>query len=205
MNSKVKTVVVFLGLAVLIVAAILLYHFLGDAADTQNQPVQTSSAAESQQQSAPLKPEQSIRVVDESLPAAPTFTLKDLQGNDVSLSDFLGKPVVVNFWATWCGYCVMEMPYFNRVAEELGDEVQFLMVNYTDGQRETKETVQAYIEQEGYTFTVLLDEGGKTAGDYGVRGFPTTFFIDQDGRLREQITGMVAEGKLRSSIQDLLQ
>ncbi|MBP3544577.1 MAG: TlpA family protein disulfide reductase, partial [Lachnospiraceae bacterium] len=69
---------------------------------------------------------------------APDFTVIDAEGNEVKLSDMRGKPVVVNFWASWCGPCKMEMPEFEEVYKELGDEVHFMMVNLTDGWQETQ-------------------------------------------------------------------
>ena len=112
--------------------------------------------------------------------AAPDFTVYDLDGNEVKLSDFLGKPVVLNFWASWCGPCKMEMPDFEEKYKELGDDVQFLMINLTDG-RETVEIASAFIEGQGYTFPVLYDTASEAAYTYGVYSIPTTYFIDAEG------------------------
>lgn len=116
-----------------------------------------------------------------ALVAAPDFTVFDSDGNEVHLSDYVGKPIVLNFWASWCGPCQMEMPDFHETYLELGDEVQFLMVNMTYGSRETQESASAFIEDNGYTFPVFYDTEGDAAMTYGAYSLPTTYFIDADG------------------------
>ena len=110
----------------------------------------------------------------------PDFTVYDADGNEVHLSDFFGKPIVLNFWASWCGPCKMEMPDFHEKYLELGDKVQFLMVNMTSG-RETLEGAKAFINDSGYTFPVLYDTAGSAAYTYSAYTLPTTYFIDADG------------------------
>lgn len=115
-------------------------------------------------------------------PAAPDFLIQDWDGNEVTLADFAGKPVVLNFWATWCGYCKQEMPDFEAVYQEMGDDVHFIMLNATDGVRETEEGAKKFIEKEGYTFPVYFDKGMETSMDYGASGLPMTVFLDSQGR-----------------------
>lgn len=113
---------------------------------------------------------------------APDFEVVDWNGNKVKLSDFAGKPVVLNFWATWCHYCKVEMPDFDKAYENYPN-VQFLMVNATDGIQETMEKAKAYVEKEGYKFDVFFDTKLEAVNKYRVSGFPATFFIDANGKI----------------------
>ena len=133
--------------------------------------------------------------------AAPDFTVTDAQGSPVKLADMRGKPVVLNFWATWCGYCVDEMPEFAKAHRELGDEVQFMMVNL----RESVETGMQYVRGQSYSFPVYFDAQGNAAAAYGVRGIPATFFIDGDGNIVSNTAGALDEAALRRGIEELLQ
>lgn len=112
--------------------------------------------------------------------AMPDFLVYDADGNEVRLSDFFGKPIVLNFWASWCGPCKMEMPDFDKAYQQLQGEVEFLMVNVTGG-RETKEKAMAFIEENGFTFPVYYDLDMTASSTYGTYSLPTTFFIDSEG------------------------
>lgn len=113
--------------------------------------------------------------------AALDFTVYDKEGNEITLSSFFGKPILINFWASWCGPCKGEMPDLNTVYGEYKDDVVFLFVNMTDGSRETKEAGAAYIEKEGYDFPVYYDTEQNAAAVYGVTSIPSTVFIDAEG------------------------
>jgi len=131
---------------------------------------------------------------------APDFTVQDLDGNDVKLSDLLGKPVVLNFWASWCPPCKREMPDFNAVFGELGGDVHFMMVCMVDGARETKETGAAFIAENGYAFPIYFDIRQEAAILYGVRSIPTTMFIDSGGYIITKAEGSIDEDTLRLGI-----
>ena len=120
MKQKRTVLIILLALLLLLGGAYLLYTTLGGAVDTN-------------QLSADAGPEQSGAAQSEAPQPvlAPDFTVYDGAGNEVRLSDYLGKPVVLNFWASWCGPCRMEMPHFQEKQLELEGEVQFLMVNVT--------------------------------------------------------------------------
>lgn len=130
---------------------------------------------------------------------APDFTVYDGSGNKVNLSDYVGKPIVLNFWASWCGPCQSEMPDFHEKYLELGDEIHFLMVNMTGG-RETLGSAKAFISEKGYTFPVLYDTDSDAATTYNVYSLPTTYFIDAEGYLVAQATGAISADSLQKGI-----
>lgn len=130
---------------------------------------------------------------------APDFTVYDSEGNEVHLSDFTGKPIVLNFWASWCGPCKMEMPDFDDAYAELGEDVHFLMVNMTSG-RETLESATSFIEEQGYSFPVYYDTDADAAMTYGVYSLPTTLFIDAEGYGIAQATGAINAETLQRGI-----
>lgn len=136
--------------------------------------------------------------------AASDFTVYDAEGAAVSLSTFRGKPVVVNFWATWCGPCQMEMPCFEALSKEYEDRVQFMMVNLTDGQRETVDYVSQFLAVNGYTFPAFYDVDLDAATTYSVYSIPLTLFVDEDGTLIHSHTGAMDEETLRNYIEDLI-
>ena len=131
---------------------------------------------------------------------APDFTVYDAEGNPVKLSDFRGKPVVLNFWASWCPPCKAEMPDFQDEFEVQGKDVQFLIINMTDGERETVKTASDYIAQQGYTFPVFFDTKYAAANAYQVRSIPATYFIDAEGYVVAQFTGAMNAEQLRQGI-----
>ena len=131
---------------------------------------------------------------------APDFTVYDADGNAVNLSDYVGKPTIVNFWASWCGPCQMEMPYFDEKYKVLGNEVNFLMVNVTDGVEETLESAKAFLEKTEYSFPVYFDTDMDAAFVYGVYSFPTTYFIDAEGHAVAMAQGMIDAAVLQQGI-----
>ena len=117
---------------------------------------------------------------------APAFTLKSTgDGTPVSLSALRGKPVVINFWATWCVPCYEEHAVLVAAAREAGDSVQFLGVIYEDD----ADRVGDFLSRQGSAYPSLMDDDGKTAMSYGVYGVPETFFVDAQGRIAAKYTG----------------
>ena len=135
---------------------------------------------------------------------APDFTVYDLEGNAHSLSDFRGKPVIVNFWASWCGPCKREMPDFEEKFREYGEEIQFLMVNLTDGSRETVESARDYMDGQGYTLPVYFDTDLSGAVAYAVSSVPSTYFIDENGALVAYGKKALSAEKLQAGIDMLI-
>ena len=133
---------------------------------------------------------------------APDFTLTGLDGQEVSLSAFRGQPVLLNFWAIWCGPCRMEMPLLQDMYEKWTDEgLVFLAVNLQEDPARVKE----FIEDAGYTFPVLLSPGNKIPLAYNIRGIPATFFIDADGVIRDiKIGAFFTAGEIESKLAKIM-
>jgi len=138
------------------------------------------------------------------LKAAPDFTVTDEAGNAVKLSDFSGKPIVLNFWASWCPPCKSEMPHFNKLYGDKKDEVVFLMVDLTDGERETKETGLQYVREQGFDFPIYFDTKQEAVKAYEVTSIPATFFINADGKIVTSHQGAIDETSLYEDIQLIL-
>lgn len=135
---------------------------------------------------------------------APDFPVLDADGNTVRLSDMFGKPVVINFWATWCPPCKRELPDFDRLCREYGDRVVFMMVNLTDGRRDTVDETKKFVSEKGYTFPVYFDTGLSGAKAYSVSSIPQTTFIDANGNVFATRIGAMNETVLRSYINAIL-
>ena len=135
---------------------------------------------------------------------APDFSMFDIDGNEIKLSDFRGKPVILNFWASWCGPCKAEMPDFEEAYKTYGEDIQFLMVNLTDGSSETVESALGYIWSQNYTFPVYYDISIEGAMKYSVRAIPVTYFIDADGAVKAFNEGMITADVLQDNIAALL-
>lgn len=138
------------------------------------------------------------------LPAAPDFSCLNTEGEQVKLSDYQGKPVVINFWATWCPPCRSELADFDAMYAKYGEEVQFMMVDLTDGSRETIETVEDFVAENKYSFPVFYDTEGSGVMAYGINAVPQTFFITSDGKVQARQVGAMTGDRLESQLQTLL-
>ncbi len=136
---------------------------------------------------------------------APDFTVYDLDGKAVKLSDFRGKPIVLNFWASDCPYCVKEMPDFQAAYEKYRDDVTFLMVCITGFANRTAEHEQEFIKGLGYTFPTYYDTDQDALYTYGTTSLPLTYFIDRDFDLYTYIPGMADADTLEKCIGMILQ
>lgn len=136
---------------------------------------------------------------------AKDFVVYDENLKEVKLSDYKGKPVVLNFWASWCPPCKTEMPSFNEMSNKYkANEVAILMVNLTDGQRETISIAKKYLKDNNYNMTVLFDTESHAAINYNISSIPRTIFIDKDGYIVEDYTGAITKEQLESQIKLLL-
>lgn len=135
---------------------------------------------------------------------APDFTVLDKDGNTVRLSEKFGKPIVINFWATWCPPCKQELPDFDKLCKEYGDRVVFMMVNLTDGYRDTVDGTKRFVSGKGYTFPVYFDTKDNAASAYNVSSIPQTTFIDAKGNIYTTRIGAMNEAILRIYLNALL-
>ena len=205
MNKK-KLIILALCAVLLFAAAVFGYNYLSENYKPESGNLSGASSAEepeSEENTDPSEPAKENSSAEETV-MAPDFTVYDAEGNAVSLSDFSGKPVVINFWATWCGYCVREMPAFEKAAKEYGDDVIFMMINVTDGQSETKEEAMEFIAENGYTFPVYYDTELSATYAYGAYSLPATGFITPSGIFAGGQMGALSEEALFSYIDQLL-
>ena len=155
------------------------------------------------QRAAPPATEATAASVDLRVGApVPAVVLKQADGTTFRLADARGKPVVLNFWASWCGPCREEMPGFEEASKRLGKDVLFVGVNATSS--DSREQAIAFIDQMGVTFPIVYDESGSMAAAYGIRGLPATFFIDAQGVLRSKALGPVLKDRLREQLDTVL-
>ncbi len=132
---------------------------------------------------------------------APDFTLVDLEGNEVALSDFRGKTVFINFWATWCPPCRAEMPEIEAVHQEYKDRgVVVLGVDIS----EPVSTVRQYIQKGGFSWTIVLDSTGEVARNYQIAAIPTSFFIDGEGIIRAVNIGAMTKRAMESKLAEAM-
>ncbi len=183
MNTKKKTIIAIVIFAAFLVIVSAAYNELSDNYQSNDQ-MELSAL------------EQNNREI-----SAPDFTVFDAQGNEVNLSDFAGKPVVLNFWASWCPPCKAEMPHFDKVYKEVKDDVVFMMVDLVDGQRETQEKGQKYVTDQDYTFPVYFDNEQNAAYIYGISSIPTTLFIDGKGNIIASREGILEEATLKAAVE----
>ena len=201
-----KLILLALCLVALILGASLLYKTLGSQVQTDGlvtvaEPEETPEASAVTQAPAQTEAPQETEAAPDP---APDFTVYDAEGNAHKLSDFQGKPVILNFWASWCGPCKSEMPDFQEKYLVYGDQIHFLMVNLTDGQQETVESASAFIRNQGYTFPVYYDSAMEGAMTYGVNAVPVTYFVDAEGIFVAWAQGALSADTLQSGIDMLL-
>lgn len=205
MQSKTKWILGAAGFAAFIAISALLYQTLGKqyapSLGFNGAPASsavTSNPQQSAVQSQSSQPQEQERVL------VPDISVLDMDGNTVNLSDFAGKPVIMNFWASWCPPCKAEMPDFETLYGEYGDEVVFMMINATDGARETQQLAKDYIAEQGYTFPVYFDLDTVAVKSYGISAFPTTLLVDKDGYLAGIAESMLDEATLRKGLALIL-
>lgn len=131
---------------------------------------------------------------------APDFSMTDAEGATVRLSDFKGRPVLLNFWASWCGPCKSEMPAIQAAWEQSGQDVDFVIVNMTDMGGESEEAAKAFLAEGGYTFPAYFDAGNSAATAFGVTSIPQTYLIDAEGNIIGACMGAMDESVIAQGI-----
>jgi cytochrome c biogenesis protein CcmG/thiol:disulfide interchange protein DsbE len=130
--------------------------------------------------------------------AAPPFALKAVGTHEtIDITQFHGKPVVLNFWATWCHPCWDEHPVLSQTAQMANGQVQFVGVVFDD--EESK--ITAFLQARGWSYPTLVDQAGKTAIAYGVGGVPETFFLDKNGTIVSKFVGPMSADDLETNIR----
>lgn len=186
MKKSVKFILLAVVLVVLILLAVFGYKYLTDRYEA---PDQTGNNTES---------------VTEQTTTATDFVVTDMGGNAVKLSDYFGKPIIINFWATWCGPCKSELPAFDDAYKEYGEDITFLMVNLTDGRRDTVDSVKEFVSENEYSFPVYFDTEFDGSNAYKVSSIPLTVIIDKNGNLYGSHLGAMSESTLGEYINDLI-
>lgn len=200
MNRKSGTIIWIIAFAALLIAA---YTFYGNNKAKSGVPSEkqttvrqdTANASAAGKTGSPESSSGNEAGEDDKI-MAPDFTLKDMDGNDVKLSDYRGKIVILNFWAVWCRYCKEEMPDFNEMNKELEKENDTVIL--TVNVQESHDTIRKYLDSNNINLKVLEDGDGSIARMYGINGLPNTFIINMDGSLYTYIPGKTDKETLRS-------
>ena len=191
MKQKITLVILILVIVLLLVGGTVAYRTLSRLAEptVPYTPSVQSDSTDQAQEAAP----------------APDFTVYNADGSTVALSEKQGKPVFINFWATWCPPCRSELADINKAYETYGDKIEFMMIDLTDGYNgEDQPAVEAFVAENGYSFPVYFDLDAGAAVAYGVRSIPTTVLIGSDGTLLHTQMGAMSESQIEQLMQSLL-
>ena len=204
MNNNKKLIIFVIGFlcfAIFLVSSYLGYHFLASKYSKKNISNETQNS-----ENVKIKNEDSTKKSEKDKVMAKDFIVYDENLKEVKLSDYRGTPVVLNFWASWCPPCKSEMPYFNEISKKYSkDKVAILMINLTDGQRETMSKAQKYIKDNNYDMKVLFDNKMDAANNYNISAIPRTIFIDREGYIVKDDSGAITKEELESQIKLLLE
>ncbi|MDK2805361.1 MAG: hypothetical protein PWQ94_525 [Thermoanaerobacterium sp.] len=177
-NNRNKNIILAVSIILVLILGISIYFLNSYVMSNQ-------SKSNSQNVSGVNTADEKVQVGTEKGDLAPDFSLKDINGNTVTLSKLRGRKVILNFWATTCPYCKIEMPELNKFYQNNKNDVVLLAIDIG----EEKSTVENYLESKGYGFTILLDSDAKVAMDYKVQFIPMSFFIDEKGIIRSISNG----------------
>lgn len=185
MNSKTKVILAAVAFVLVLGLGAILYPYLSEHFNLPNGLSQ--------------KEETTSEKIE-----APNITLEDVNGNTVQLDDLKGQVLVLNFWSSQCNPCKTEMPDMQKAFENYQGEVEFVMINVLDAMYDTKETANAYIQENAYSLPIYFDVQYNAIQTYGVNSFPTTYIIDQNGYLYGRAVGILSYNALSEALDDLL-
>ena len=200
MNKK-PLLILCLILALVLIGAGALYNSLAGSVQLGGlvtTPTETQAPTQVPTETAPEEPTETTETqpTEPSAHIAPDFLLLDMEGNEVTLASFFGKPIILNFWASWCGPCKMEMPEIQKFYEQYGEEIHFLLVSVD----ESLDTAKTFISDSGYTFPVYFDTTSMGGYLYGASSIPLTYFIDAQGNLAAYYIGAMSESILQQGV-----
>lgn len=214
MKRKLKTILLLLCAFVLMICGALLYQSRTEKATETPAPIEEAEETEAIENGGgtPKAPVPEAEQEgngedgheDAAADTAPDFTMLDRYGEEQSLSALFGRPIIINFWATWCGPCRMELPFFNEANEKYGDRIQFLMVDLVDGAYETREGAIAFAENNGYSFPLYFDGLGEGSQAYSIQAIPLTVVIDGVGCVVDTHLGSMSSEELQILIDKVL-
>lgn len=207
-SNKTGLIVIVALFAVLMIGGTVLYNTLLDTVPpVEAIPAATEAPAVTVAPQAEAAAKDKPAEVAGPMPRAnlaKDFTAYTDDGQRMRLIEKRGKPVVVNFFASWCGPCKMEMPHFDEAAKTYEGQIEFMMVNLCAYGNDTKENAKKMIADGGWTFPVYFDTDGSATVAYNVRSMPTTIFVSADGELVGQQIGAMTAAQLQAQIDKLL-
>lgn len=193
-HQKIVQYTVKIGAAILIVMGVLM--FAGKLGGTGAATAESNTSSQTTTQS---------QETAKTYPAAFDFDLVDQNGQTVKLSDYKGKTVFINFWATWCPYCLKEMPeiqeLYEKYGKNTGDVIILGLASPNYGREGSESDITGYLTENGYTFPTALDPGGKTASQYNVNSYPTTYMINADGNIFGYVPGAISKDTMIDIIE----
>ena len=208
-KKHVGVIVAAVVFAVLLIGAGVAYSVLAPTADDKQIEVTGTDAVQETEVDATADADVSDDTGDgnganAATTPAPDFTMTDADGATLTLADFKGKPVLLNFWASWCGPCQSEMPDIQKAWEAHAQDIDFVIVNMTGMSGETEQAARTFLADNGYTFPVYFDKDSSAAAAFGVNSIPQTYLIDAEGNILGGYMGAMTSSIIDEGIQMLL-